>query len=186
MAVHNAQRLAPKLSGRSAARFLPLYGEGYFGVAWQDRYVWFQEAGISPFTNRALAGKTIPMWIDDPTGEERVKNPRAKTRVTESGKQQVLIFRRAAAMGARKQVRRGGVTRDVPASYPGAPGRIGLREAPRPNTMPGRVAGRIARGNVGVRWRHPGLEPRGFIRQAIVATALSAGVFADEAMVQAA
>lgn len=166
-AVTVAQRLAPKSSGYSARRLQPIWGEGYFGIQWPDPYVWFQEAGIRAFTMTKLAGKTIPMWIDDPTGEERRKNPRARTRTTEDGRRQVLIFRKAAPVGSRKTVKRDGQMVDVPRSYPGAPGRIQYRELPRPWTKPGRVGGRIARHNVGVRWRHPGLSRRSFIRSSM-------------------
>lgn len=176
-AVREARRKMPKATGYGASRISPAYGQGYFGVKWQDSYVWFQENGINPFTMTSLAGKTIPMWIDDPTGEERAKNPKARTRVTQSGKSQVLIFRRVAQIGQRKTVRKvnrrtGEVTtNDVPMSYPGAPGRIGIREAGGGMTAPGRVAGAIARGNVGVRWRHPGLAPRMFMNNALTLTA---------------
>src|SRR5580692_3110399 len=105
-AVREARRVMPKLSGNSARRLFPLYGSGFFGVGWQDSYVWFQEQGIRPFTMFALAGKTIPMWVDDPTGTEREKNPHAQTRQTLSGKVQVLIFRKAAMPGATKTTRR--------------------------------------------------------------------------------
>ena len=46
----------------------------------------------------------------------------------------------------------------VPVSYPEAPGRIVRREAPRPMTRPGAARWQVARGNVGVRWRHPGIH----------------------------
>lgn len=151
------------------------------GMGSHNSYVWFQENGIKAFTMNNLQGKTIPMWIDDPTGQERGKNPKAKTRTTASGKTQVLIFRKAAVKGQRKTVTRrgpGGVTRqvDVPMSYPGAPGRIGVREASKPHTTPGKVAGAIARGNSGVRWRHPGLSPRFFLNNALTMAAQNAGI----------
>jgi len=179
-AVREARRVMPKLSGAAASRLFPLYGTGFFGLGWQDSYVWFQEQGIQPFTMFALAGKTIPMWIDDPTGTEREKNPHADTRVTLSGKVQVLIFRKAAMPGqtktTRKKVADGTFEeRTVPASYPGAPGRISRREASTPFTTPGRVAGQIARGNVGVRWRHPGLAPRKFLNHAMTLAAERGG-----------
>jgi hypothetical protein len=154
-AVKEARRVMPKLTGTSASRLFPLYGSGHFGIGWQDSYVWFQERGISAFTMWSLAGKTIPMWVDDPTGSEREKNPRAPTRITFSGKVQVLIFRKATA--------------------PGAPGRISRREAGRPFTTAGRVAGAIARGNVGVKWRHPGLAPRRFLNHAMSVAARRGG-----------
>jgi hypothetical protein len=171
-AVIHALNHAPKLTGVSASRIVPLYGREHFGIRWQDDRVWFQNAGVNPFVMRSLAGKTIPMWIDDPSGTERQKNPKAKVRVTESGKTQVLIFRRAAQMGARKTVNRrtGGIVQQisVPQSYPGAPGRINIREAGQPYTTEGRQGGRIARGNVGLRWYFPGLTPRNFIQNSLI------------------
>ena len=179
-AVREARRLMPKMSGRAASRLFPIYGEGYFGLGWLDSYTWFQENGIRPFTMHSLAGKTIPMWIDDPGGIERERNPKAKTRVTLSGKTQVLIFRKAAMRGQTRTVR----TRvagqwqvsTVPMSYPGAPGRIGRREAGRPLTTPGRTGGQIAAGNIGVRWRHPGLAPRKFLNRAMSLAAQRNGI----------
>lgn len=170
-AVEMAQRYAPKLTGASSARMVAISGEGWFGVQWFDPQIWFQEHGIRSFTMRKLAGKVIPMWIDDPTGKVRKENPKARTRTTKSGKVQVQIFRRAAKMGQRRTEVRAGVPVDVPASYPGAPGRIAVREAGKPWTSIGRVGGRIAPGNVGVRWRHPGLLGRSFIYRALVQTA---------------
>lgn len=183
-AVREARRVMPKLTGASASRLFPLYGSGYFGIGFQDSYVWFQEQGIRPFTMFALAGKTIPMWVDDPTGTEREKNPRAQTRVTMSGKTQVLIFRRAAMPGASRKVRKKlsdgtYLEYSVPASYPGAPGRIGKRETGRPQTTPGRTPGAIAGGNIGVRWRHPGLAPRRFLNHAMSLAAQQGGIIPD-------
>lgn len=181
-AVAECRRKMPKMSGMAASRIFPLYGKGYFGIGFLDSYVWFQENGIRPFTMTALAGKTIPMWIDDPTGLERQKNPKARTRVTLSGKVQVLIFRRAAQIGQTKTIKRrnkrtGQIEiKQVPASYPGAPGRIAVREAPRPMTTPGRQGGQIARGNVGVRWRHPGLAPKKFLNNSLTLAAQWYGI----------
>lgn len=155
-AVLEARRVMPKLSGASSSRLFPLYGSGYFGVGWQDPYVWFQEQGIRAFTMWNLKGKTIPMWVDDPTGTEREKNPKAQTRVTVSGKVQVLIFRKA--------------------TNPGAPGRISRRQAPQPWTTSGRRGGQIAKGNVGVKWRHPGLAPRKFLNHAVSSAARWGGI----------
>lgn len=172
-AVRQARQLAPKLSGAGAKSIQPIWGQGYFGVTMTAKHMWIQERGMSPFTMKNLAGKTIPMWIDDPTGVERIKNPKAKVRTTESGKVQVLIFRKAAKIGERKEVRRKSkvtgewYTTTVPKHYPGAPGRIGVREANKPWTTPGRQPGAIARGNVGVWWRHPGLAPRLFLNHAM-------------------
>jgi hypothetical protein len=179
-AVRLARRLMPKMTGRAASRMFPIYGTGYFGIGWQDPYVFFQENGIRPFTMFKLAGRTIPMWIDDPAGTERQRNPRAKTRTTLSGKIQVLIFRRAAQMGQTKTVRTKVAgqweSRTVPMSYPGAPGRIGRREAARPWTTTGRQGGQIAQANIGVRWRHPGLAPRKFLNRSMTLAAQQAGI----------
>lgn len=175
-AVDVARRIMPKSTGTAASLLEPIYGDGYFGVRWVSNYVWFQERGISAFTMRSLAGKTIPMWIDDPTGAEARKNPKAPKRVTASGKRQVLIFRRAAKLGQRKMVRRGDEMVNVPASFPGAPGRIALREARHPWTRAGKVGGQIAVRNVGVRWRHPGLIPRYFLHHSMELAAIGAGL----------
>lgn len=179
-AARETRKLMPKLTGYSSSRIFPVYGRGFFGVGWLDSYVWYQEHGISAFTMTRLAGKTIPMWIDDPFGTERAKNPRAQLRVTLSGKTQVLIFRRAANIGDTKTIRTKvagqWVKRTVPASYPGAPGRIGKRETGQPQTTEGRRPGAIAPGNIGVRWRHPGLAPRLFINHAITTAAQKNGI----------
>jgi hypothetical protein len=171
LAVEVAKREAPKLSGAAANGIKAIYGPNYFGLTWSKDYLWIQNAGARPFTMKSLAGKTIPMWIDDPIGKEQQKNPKAKTRITASGKTQVLIFRKAASLGQKKLVKKkvkGVMTqRSVPASYPGAPGRIALREAQSPFTTDGKIAGAIAKGNGGVRWRFPGLAPRGFFQQAL-------------------
>lgn len=179
-AVREARKLMPKMTGASARRLVPVYGQGYFGIMWPDAYVYFQERGIRPFTMFALAGKTIPMWVDDIGGRERQKNPRAKTRVTASGKQQTLIFRRAANLGQTKTVRTKVAGQwqvsTTPMSYPGAPGRIGRREIGRPLTTPGKTGGQIAQENIGVRWRHPGLAPRKFLNRSMVLAAEHAGI----------
>lgn len=185
-AVREARHLMPKLTGQAASRLYPLYGKDYFGIGFQDSYVWFQENGIQPFTMFSLAGKTIPMWVDDPAGELQQKNPKAQTRVTLSGKPQILIFRRVAKSGQRRTVRKvsrvSGEVREytVPMSYPGAPGHIGSplgrREAARPWTTPGRTPGAITQGNIGVRWRHPGLAPRKFLNHAMTRAAQQGGI----------
>lgn len=176
-ATRMARMRMPKLTGRSARRIQPIYGKGFFGIYFGDPVIWYQENGIRSFTMNNLQGKTIPMWVDDPTGTERTKNPKAKTRTTASGKVQVLIFRRAAMKGQRKVVKRKDkvtgqmVETSVPMSYPGAPGRIATREAASPRTRTGRLGGQIARGNVGVRWRHPGLAPRKFMNSSLTLAA---------------
>jgi hypothetical protein len=163
-----------------ASRIVPYWGRGFFGVRWVDNYTWFQEHGANPFTMNNLAGKTIPMWIKDPTGKERSKNPKAKTRVTESGITEVLIFRKAAKKGAKKTIRTAdGKSRQVPASYPGAPGRISIREAGKPYTRVGKAGGAIAIGNVGVRWRNPGLMGRHFMQEGIAQAASRNGVWIE-------
>lgn len=182
-AVAEIRRKMPKSTGYSANRLQPLFGKDFFGVRWADSYVWFQDHGIQAFTMNSLAGKTIPMWIKDPTGTERAKNPKAKTRVNMAGVTEVLIFRKAARKGQRiTKYKRNKVTGqpqvvvDRPASYPGAPGRIGVRESGAPGTTPGRVAGAIGRGNVGVRWRHPGIAPRSFLNNGMTVACTSFGV----------
>lgn len=175
-AVAVAQKNSPKLSGASSRSLEPIWGVGWFGVRWDpSTALWYQERGTRPHTMRSLAGKTVPMWIDDPTGKERAKNPKAKIRTTASGKVQVLIFRKAAKLGQRVRRRRNGAMVEVPASYPGAPGRIVNRDAAAPWTARGRKGGQIRPGNVGVRWRHPGIERRGFVRFAIQSALDAAG-----------
>ena len=172
-AVREARRNSPKMSGDSARRLQPLYGKDFFGIFFPDSVTWFQEHGIRPFTMTSLQGKVIPMWIDDPTGIERQKNPKAKVRTTASGKVQILIFRKVAMKGARKQVyktdkKTGQVSLvSKPGSFPGAPGRINKREVGAPHTRMGKVAGAISPGNGGVKWRHPGLSPKLFLNNAM-------------------
>jgi hypothetical protein len=183
-AAYLCRRRMPKATGAAASRIQPLWDRGYFGIAWMDSYVWFQDHGIRAFTMRSLEGKTIPMWVDDPTGQERLKNPKAKTRVTMSGKTQVLIFRKVGrrdqALTRTKTDPRTKLPVTVAAtkapSYPGAPGRISRREAGAPLTREGRKGGQISRGNIGVRWRHPGLEPRLFINNSLTLSAQLHGI----------
>ena len=153
-----------KVNGKGARNLQPIWGPNWYGIQFPDDYMWFQEAGTKPFTMRNLAGKTIPMWVEDKDGKERQKNPKIKTRRTKDGRTQVLIFRRAGHIGAKKSVRHPKKGwRSVPASYPGAPGRISVRHARKPYTTSGKVAGAIHARNVGVRWRHPGLRGRHFL-----------------------
>lgn len=189
-AVRQARRRMPKLSGDAARGLQPLYGKGYFGIQWATQVVWYQDHGTKPFTMRSLAGKVVPMWIDDPTGQERRDNPKAKTRTTASGKVQVLIFRRAAKIGERKRVYRRDpktglkvLVSDTPAHYPGAPGRIAWREAKRPWTRPGKRPGAIHPGNIGVWWRHPGLKPRSFLNTSVTMAAQKSGLLAERVYV---
>lgn len=170
LATSHAARIAPKSSGRGAASLQPVWGPGWYGIRWGEAAMWFNEAGTRPRTMRELAGKLIPMWVPDPMGKEAAKVP-AKDRARRirrdaAGKQEVLIFRRAAKIGARKMVN----GRSVPASYPGAPGRIAVRKS---DPGPG---GQVAKGNVGIRWRHPGISPRGFMRHSMEDVAVAYGV----------
>lgn len=180
LAVILARQFAPKLSGEGAAGLYPLWGPDHIGIGWDHPRMWMQEIGTNPFTMRNLQGKTIPMWLDDPRGVLRAQNPKAKTRVTVNGRVQVLIFRKAAKVGSRKDVQRkiGGVmqTVNVPRSYPGAPGRIATREAAAPQTTQGKIGGAIARRNIGVRWRHPGLSPRSFMLRGMVEACRRQGI----------
>lgn len=172
-----ARSLTPRLSGRGAAGISAYAGDGFFGVKWDMPHVWYQNRGIKPFTMRSLAGKTIPMWVNDWTGEMARANPKAETRFTADGRRQILIFRRVGKIGARKNVpvrdSEGRITRwrEVPQSFPGAPGRITHREW-KPNRPAGGVGGgritrRVQPSHVGVRWRHPGLLPREFLEYSV-------------------
>lgn len=182
-AVWRARHKFPRVTGRTTRRFEPIYGRNFFGIYFPDSYVWFHEHGSKPFTMNSLAGKTIPMWVSDEDGSLRAKNPKIKTMRTEDGRLRVLIFRRAAQMGQRKVVRRtsrvtGAVqTVSVPASYPGAPGRISSRARGLPDTPVGQYrGGQILPGNGGVRWRHPGLRGMQFINSALAETAFVSGL----------
>lgn len=163
-ALEQARKNAPKLSMRSYSNLYPIWGDAFFGVGWKDDYVWFQEAGIRPFTMKSLEGKIIPMWVDDPNGAVAKANGTdakpAETRNTPSGRQQTLIFRRVGVKGAKRP---DGSSQ----AWPGAPGRISRREPGRPATRPGKRPGAIAKGNQGVRWRHPGLKARWAIATAL-------------------
>lgn len=178
-ATAHAQSIAPKLSGEGAGSLTPVWGAGWFGIAWARDYMWFQEAGIRPFTMRSLAGKIVPMWVPDPTGSEARKIPAGerarRTRRTVDGRRQVLIFRKVSHPGTRKRKvhPRTGVVRHVPASYPGAPGRIAVRKMAADGQTP---TGKIAARNVGVRWRHPGITGRGFMRHSLEQVAAQAGL----------
>ena len=173
MAAEEALRVArakmPRLSGVSAGRLFPIWGKDFFGIGWKDNYVWFQEMGIRPFVMRSLEGKTVPMWVEDTDGSLRRNDPNIKQKTAADGRTLVLIFRRAAKRGERKTVKRmvRGVEREVsvPRSYPGAPGRINRRGEGAPR---GRKGGQIIVGNVGVRWRHPGLASRFFIHDGLL------------------
>ena len=167
-AVQIARKLAPKLSGNPPGAS-PRSGETASSGSVGRRLRLVPGGGIHPFTMRSLAGKTIPMWINDPTGEERQKNPRAQTRVTASGKTQVTSSaRRPPSAHARPSPGRRLVETSrsrCPSSYPGAPGRIGTGSLGGPGPPRDELPRPIARRNVGVRWRHPGLARRSFIRQ---------------------
>jgi len=173
-AVRMARQLSPKINGAGARRLQPVYGKGVAGIRWADPYMFYVDHGTQPFTMYKLAGKTIPMWVADPGGFERERNPKAKVRTTADGRVQVLIFRRVAALGQKRPDGK-------PASYPGAPGRISRREAAAPWTTPGKRGGAIAAGNGGVRWRHSGIVGRQFMNHSLAIAAQRAGVIADRA-----
>lgn len=179
-AVRLTRSLAPKLTGQGARNIYPISGAGFFGLVMPDEHMWHNERGTKPRTMHELAGKTIPMWIDDPTGSEAAKNPKAQRRITASGKKQILIFRRAAKHGEMKTVRRKvrgkWQTRLVNKHYPGAPGRIALREAKKPFTTPGRTPGAVAPQNIGVWWHNPGISPRMFANHAMTTVAQRRGI----------
>lgn len=175
--------VTPKLSGRAASGIKPYWGVGWFGIKWDRPYLWWQESGTNPFTMNKLAGKVIPMWIDDPLGNEARANPKAKTRITINGRKQVLIFRRAAKPGQRRKVavRDGNGRllryRDAPASFPGAPGRIqrtSYHDVRGTNT--GRIARLVPRPHMGVRWRNPGVVGREFMQHGLQQVARMAEV----------
>ena len=185
IATEEAQRYAPRASGQAALRMAPIWGPGWFGIHWLDDYLFLQEMGIRPFTMHALAGRTIPMWVNDPNGEEAAKQKNPRTRTLADGRRQTLIFRRAARHGQRKTVMRqvGGAMQrmSVPASYPGAPGRIAVNRSQgilRAGSVIGPHVnrGRILRGNVGVRWRHPGIDPAGFCARGMHLAAIRDGL----------
>lgn len=166
-AVETARSRMPKVTGYMASTLTPVWSNNHWGIYFPDRRTWFLERGTQPFTMNSLAGKTIPMWINDPDGEERKQNPKAKTRLTADGRVQVLIFRRAANKGERKLQRdkRGRIV-SKPRSYPGAPGRIVSRSS----------GGDIAQGNIGVRWRNPGITGRMFLNSSMADTAIEWGL----------
>lgn len=178
-ALRHAQARAPRLSGASGGRLQPIWGKDFFGIRWLDNYVWFQEMGISAFTMNSLQGKTIPMWVEDTDGKLARDNPKIKKRTAADGRSLVLIFRHASKKGQRKMVKRnmGGIEMyvSVPRSYPGAPGRIAKRHPGAPLSRGG-VGGQIAKGNVGVRWRHPGLTSRFFLHESLILAAREIGL----------
>lgn len=170
-AVQAAKDRMPKISGALAHTLSPVYGPNFWGIYFPDKKVWYLERGTRPFTMNNLAGKLIPMWVNDPNGEEAKRIGRkAKTRTTLDGRIQTLIFRKASNKGERKTIIRKGETVNVPRSYPGAPGRISVRSN----------SGRIGSGNNGVRWRHPGIAGRQYMNDAIQDTSEEYGVEANE------
>jgi hypothetical protein len=179
-ATYTARMSMPRVSGSTASRLVPIYQEGWFGIYFPDPWVWYMEHGTGPRTMRSLAGKTIPMWVSDENGSLRAKNKKIRTRTTMDGRTQVLIFRKAAQLGQRKQVRRRNkATGEIEtiwtaASYPGAPGRINRRSDGM--GWGNGQTGQIARGNVGVRWRHPGLRALQFVNAAIAGVAFRSAI----------
>jgi hypothetical protein len=179
-AVQRARMTMPRVTGATASRLQPFYGRNFFGIWFPDSHTWFMEHGTKGFTMRSLAGKTIPMWIDDPDGSVQRQNPKSETRTTDDGRMQVKIFRKAAPIGKRKINRkRDKVTGMVttwtsPASFPGAPGRINKRISGATATASQRP-GAISLGNGGVKWRHPGLRAMGFLNSALATVAFESG-----------
>ena len=175
--------ITPKISGAGAGGMKPYFGPGWFGIGWDRPYLWHLEAGTKPHTMTKLAGKVIPMWINDPTGKEAKANPKAETRMSVDGRKQVLIFRKAAKIGARRKVavrdRQGRLVRwrDAPASYPGAPGRIARTSFDEiKGTHTGKIAKLVPRPHVGVRWRNPGIVGRGFMQHGLQQVGRSVGL----------
>lgn len=180
LATKLARQQAPKLTGASAKRIFPISDNGYFGVGWKDQFLWYQENGIRPFTMNNLSG-VIPMWVTDDGSE----GPKAKRRTTADGRRQVLIFRFAASKGSRKNILRKGKMTSVPRSYPGAPGRIAKRHSGASEDLPeGRKPGQIAPTNVGVRWRHPGLNGRHFLLGGLMSAAQAYGYEPSKVVIQ--
>lgn len=159
------KEMAPKVSGRGAASLRPAHGEGWFGLYFPPAtsYMMLVNEGTKPRIMTSLAGKTIPMWINDPDGsmaaDIRPQDQASRVRITEDGRRQVKIFRKAAPIGSTKlAVRRDGSLTRVPRAYPGAIKR----------GADGRLAGRY--------WRHPGTTGRQFAQDALVLTADQMGL----------
>lgn len=158
-----ARQMAPRVSGDGARGMRSAFGEGWFGIYSTQSYMVHQNEGTRPRVMRELAGKTIPMWITDRDGSMTAGIPAERrverTRVTEDGRRQVLIFRKAAPIGSTKtRVSARGRRITVPRAYPGAP-----RRGPH---------GYFS----GVHWRHPGLRGRQFVQDALVMVAERARV----------
>ncbi len=183
-AVEEARKKMPKLSGRAADRLEPIYADNIFGILWQDSYVWYQDHGIRPFTMNNLQGKTIPMWINDPSGQLRQKNPKAKTRVTKDGRQQTLIFRKAPKQGGGTQrYSRNSKTgalelnTDKKGSSPTKAGRAKKDNLAGSLSEEGRKSGgKNGSGSSGMGWRYPGIAPKLFINNSITVTAQKNGI----------
>lgn len=183
-ALYRARQRMPRVTGMTASKVAPIWGRRWFGLSF-PREAWFMERGTSPFTMRSIAGKTIPMWLTDTDGSLRRDNPKARVRSTEDGRTQVLVFRKAAKIGAKKLVRRPSkygtqmLSYTVPAAYPGAPGRINRRQPGMPWTPVGTRGGAIAAGNSGVRWRHPGVRSMQFLNSALAEAAFDSGLIVE-------
>jgi hypothetical protein len=178
-----AQSIAPKVSGAGARGIKPISGDGFFGLSWDQTHLWYVEEGTAARTMRSLAGRIIPMWLPDPLGRLHREYPKNETRVTVDGRHEVLIFRRVAKIGQTKNVIRRDShgrlqVRSKPASYPGAAGRINLRQFPDfPNgTGNGRIMSTIERPHVGVRWRHPGIVGKHFMAHSITSVCQEYGI----------
>lgn len=154
-----ARQMAPKVSGDGARGIEARWGDGWIALRVKHTRMLYSEHGTRGRVMTQLAGKVIPMWVDDSDGSIRATikpyDIGRRTRTTEDGRQQALIFRRAAPIGSRKFVRRGGRIVSVPRHYPGAPGRIDHR------------TGRFG----GVWWRHPGVRARQYLADALLISA---------------
>jgi hypothetical protein len=65
-AVEAAKRNMPKITGSLSMTLRPVFGTSHWGIYFPDKRAWYLEMGTNPFTMNSLAGKTIPMWVDDP------------------------------------------------------------------------------------------------------------------------
>jgi hypothetical protein len=79
-AVMQARQSVPRVTGRTALRLQPMWGDEYFGIWFPDNYVWFMERGTKAFTMRSIAeasfGRKIPKSRHD---ELRTGAPRSSS-----------------------------------------------------------------------------------------------------------
>ena len=161
-----AREMAPRVSGQGARGLTPAFGDGWIGIWSRQSHMLHVNEGTRPRIMTELAGKTIPMWVNDRDGSMTESIPLAKraerTRVTEDGRRQVKIFRKAAPIGSTKIVPNArGRLIQVPRAYPGARKRVS-----------GRFAGRY--------WRHPGISGQQFVQDALELVASEMRFDADD------